>query len=332
MKQLAEDCGDSVKLSSALQGLALSHGYIGEHNAALKYSVEAQQEAQKGNDRLDVARSLWLQGSAHYRMGEAQKTLALAEQALAIVTDLNDRSEMGRCLNMMAASFYTLGQYLKAQEQWENALAIFQELGNRRLGMDMLSNLGVIADARGDYETAFQRYHSALEIAREVGYRDGEIVFLTNRGGEQVALKNYAAAEMDLRKAIELAGIEGSWCLPNTYCYHADQPGAYGDIWLWKTGYRGFLEKNRWYCIEQHVKLNTPGEKDGILRAWVDGRPAFEKTDIRFRHVDRLKIEQIWMNVYHGGTAASPYDQHLFVDNVVIATKYIGPMKTAPAR
>ena len=116
-----------------------------------------------------------------------------------------------------------------------------------------------------------------------------------------------------------------------TYCYHADQPGVYGDIWLWKTGYRGFLEKNRWYCIEQYVKLNTPGEKDGVLRAWVDGRPAFEKTDIRFRHVDRLKIEQIWMNVYHGGTAVSPYDQHLFIDNVVIAKKYIGPMKTTPA-
>jgi predicted ATPase len=222
MKQLAEECSDAARLSGALQGLALSHGYIGEHNAALRYSVEAQQEAQKVNARLDVARSLWLQGSAHYRMGEAQKTLALAEEALAIVTELTDRSEMGRCLNMMAASFYTLGQYLKAQEQWENALAIFQELGNRRLGMDMLSNLGVIADARGDYETAFQRYHSALEIAREVGYRDGEIVFLTNRGGEQVALKNYAAAEADLRKAIELAGIEGSWCLPNTYCYHAE--------------------------------------------------------------------------------------------------------------
>jgi tetratricopeptide (TPR) repeat protein len=88
--------------------------------------------------------------------------------------------------------------------------------------MDTLSNLGVIADARGDYEAAFQHYHSALEIAREVGYRDGEIVFLTNRGGEQVALKNYAAAEADLRKAIELAGIDGSWCLPNTYYYHAE--------------------------------------------------------------------------------------------------------------
>jgi hypothetical protein len=46
-----------------------------------------------------------------------------------------------------------------------------------------------------------------------------------------------------------------------------------------------------------------------------------------YRTVDALKIEQIWMNVYHGGTAVSPYDQHLYVDNVVVARQYIGPMR-----
>ncbi len=43
-------------------------------------------------------------------------------------------------------------------------------------------------------------------------------------------------------------------------------------------------------------------------------------------YVAKLKIEQIWMNVYHGGKIPSPYDQHLFIDNVVIANKYIGPL------
>ena len=111
-----------------------------------------------------------------------------------------------------------------------------------------------------------------------------------------------------------------------TYCYYADQPGTYGDSWPWTKAYKGFLLKNQWHCVEQYVKMNTPGLHDGIIRAWVDGRPAFEKEDIMFRTVERLKIEQIWMNVYHGGTAVSPYDQHLYVDNVVIARQYIGPM------
>ncbi len=112
-----------------------------------------------------------------------------------------------------------------------------------------------------------------------------------------------------------------------TYCYHADMEGNYGSHWVWQKDYRGFLENNRWYCLEQYVKLNAPGEKNGILRAWMDGRLAFEKTDIRFRDVEKLKIEQLWMNVYHGGTRPSPYDQHVFIDQVVIAKKYIGPMK-----
>jgi len=222
MKKLAEECNDPIKLSSALQGLATSHGYIGEHNNTLKYSVDAQQVALAANARLELAKALWTEGLAHYRLGDPQKTLSIAKQALEITTELNNHNEMGRSLNLMAASLYALGQYEQAESTWERALAIFEELGNRRLGMDTLSNLGVIADALGDYETAFQRYHSALEIAREVGYRDGEIVFLTNRGGEQVALKNYVAAEADLRKAIELAGTGGSWCLPNTYYYLAE--------------------------------------------------------------------------------------------------------------
>lgn len=117
-----------------------------------------------------------------------------------------------------------------------------------------------------------------------------------------------------------------------TYCYHADQKGPYGEVWLWQNDYRGYLVKNRWYSIEQHLKMNAPGKKDGIIRAWVDGHLAFEKTDIRFRNVKHLKIEQIWMNVYHGGKASSPYDQHLFIDNVVIANKYIGPMKISTRR
>jgi hypothetical protein len=38
----------------------------------------------------------------------------------------------------------------------------------------------------------------------------------------------------------------------------------------------------------------------------------------------------VWMNVYYGGKPPSPKDQHLFIDNVVIAREYIGPMVDGP--
>ena len=112
------------------------------------------------------------------------------------------------------------------------------------------------------------------------------------------------------------------------YCYHADMEDTYGTNWVWSKGYRGYLATNRWYCIEQYCQLNSPGKKNGILRGWVDGHAAFEKTDVRFRLTDKLKIEQVWMNLYHGGKAPSPHDQHTFMDNVVIARSYIGPMSS----
>ena len=109
------------------------------------------------------------------------------------------------------------------------------------------------------------------------------------------------------------------------YCYHADMTGKYGSGWVWDREQRGYLENNRWYCIEQHVRLNTPGENDGVLRAWVDGRLAFEKTDVRFRDVKRLKIETIWLNIYHGGRWTAESDHHLYIDDVVISREPIGP-------
>lgn len=110
------------------------------------------------------------------------------------------------------------------------------------------------------------------------------------------------------------------------YCYHMDMKGRYGSEWVWDRDELGRLLNNRWYCIEQHVRLNTLGQRDGILQGWVDGHLAFERTDIRFREVDTLKIESVWLNVYLGGLWTSASDHHLYLDEVVISKRPIGPL------
>jgi len=102
--------------------------------------------------------------------------------------------------------------------------------------------------------------------------------------------------------------------------------GQYGDNWLWNTNRLGDLENNRWFCIEQFARMNTPGRNDGILRGWVDGKLAFEKTDVRMRDVDALKIETVWLNVYYGGTWTAKADYHLYIDEVVISRRSVGPL------
>jgi hypothetical protein len=111
-----------------------------------------------------------------------------------------------------------------------------------------------------------------------------------------------------------------------SYAYHADQKDRYGDLWVWSLGPRGFLENNRWYAIEHYVKMNTPGRNDGIYRVWLDGRLVFEKTDIRYRDIPRIKIQKIHVNYWHGGMTPSPYDQDVFIDNLVVSREYVGPM------
>ena len=111
------------------------------------------------------------------------------------------------------------------------------------------------------------------------------------------------------------------------YCYHMDMKGRYGSNWVWNRDDLGFLENNRWYCLEQFVKLNSPGKADGILRGWVDGKLAFEKTDVRMRSVNRLKIEAVWVNFYLGGTWSAEREHHAYIDEAVISRHPIGPMK-----
>jgi hypothetical protein len=108
-----------------------------------------------------------------------------------------------------------------------------------------------------------------------------------------------------------------------TYAYHAAGEDFFGDEWDWNLATQ-LLERNQWYCLEQHVKMNTPGAQDGVLRAWIDDVPAFEKRDLYLRDTPVIKIEKIWMNVYHGGTAKAVKDLDLYIDNVVIARRRIG--------
>jgi hypothetical protein len=113
-----------------------------------------------------------------------------------------------------------------------------------------------------------------------------------------------------------------------TYLYHGDMKGYFGDHEMWVRDYRGFLAKGRWYCLEVHVKLNTGSDRNGVLRGWVDGRLAYERRDLRYRiGTDTLKIERAWMNIYHGGTGKIPRDGTVYLDNVVVAKKYVGPIR-----
>ena len=121
----------------------------------------------------------------------------------------------------------------------------------------------------------------------------------------------------------------GSLVKVGYYCYHADMTGTYGDHLGWEIDSLGYLTRNQWHCIEAYVKMNTitggQGNNDGVLRGWVNGNLAYQNTGLRFRDTSWLKIEEVWFNIYVGGSWTAPRDMELFFDNVVIARNFIGP-------
>ncbi len=132
----------------------------------------------------------------------------------------------------------------------------------------------------------------------------------------------------------------------NVYCYHMDQGRKWGDL-LFPTGEvvppenerlfaEGFLprpnlnvERGHWYCYEIMVSANTPGERDGRVAFWVDGKLAGDFPNLRFRDVETLKPNNVIICVHSSSTHAN---KTLWYDDVVAATAYIGPMKPRDAQ
>ncbi|WP_152663015.1 polysaccharide lyase [Arsukibacterium ikkense] len=104
------------------------------------------------------------------------------------------------------------------------------------------------------------------------------------------------------------------------YAYYPDNGQNHGAVMYWHSSNNPIVP-GKWYRITQFVKLNTPGQQNGILRAWVNQQAVFERTNIRFRDTTDLKIERLWLNFYHGGTAKPVQLMELYIDNIILATE-----------
>jgi hypothetical protein len=82
-------------------------------------------------------------------------------------------------------------------------------------------------------------------------------------------------------------------------------------------------DRGRWYCYELMVAANTPGLSDGRIAFWVDGRLAAEFPNLRFRTVGALKINRVDIGIYE---SRRPGLRRVWIDDVVVATSYIGPI------
>jgi len=125
------------------------------------------------------------------------------------------------------------------------------------------------------------------------------------------------------------------------YSYHLDKRGPWGENY--EVARKVPIQVGTWHSVERHMKLNSvdparsdPAVADGIEELWVDGVLTIRKADVRFRRAPHLRITFFSLETYYHGLPEqfgreSPIK--VYVDNVVVARRYIGPMgKPAPAR
>lgn len=87
-----------------------------------------------------------------------------------------------------------------------------------------------------------------------------------------------------------------------------------------------YIKFDEWYCYEIGLYLNTPGKSDGEARFWINGVLQSRAVNMRFRDIESLTPETVHLNL-HRTTEQFPHTMKRYVDNIVIATRYIGPMK-----
>ncbi len=120
------------------------------------------------------------------------------------------------------------------------------------------------------------------------------------------------------RTMFEATGTEGASSGEvrlGTYLYHLDQAGTCGDQILWQPG---VIQQDRWYCVEGHVRMNTPGQNDGQVDAWVDRVPTLRWPDVAFRRVgeEGIGVRHLWVNFYFGGSVVNPTDLTATIDEI----------------
>ncbi len=82
-------------------------------------------------------------------------------------------------------------------------------------------------------------------------------------------------------------------------------------------------DADAWFCIEAHVRLNDPGQSNGVQEFWVNGKLEARRTGLNFvgtyadYGINAIFLENYW-------NAGSPKLQERYFDSFVVSTRRVG--------
>ncbi len=90
-----------------------------------------------------------------------------------------------------------------------------------------------------------------------------------------------------------------------------------------KTAIFSTEDSGQWRCVEAHVRLNDPDQKNGVQAFWIDEQLEVRREDLDFvgtyteYAINAIFFENHW-------NAGSPVEQERYFDNIVVSTQRIG--------
>lgn len=200
------------------------------------------------------------------------------------------------------------------------------------------------ADGAGEYvpeipidDVAYFRLYLRMQDGFSTGTSD-QVKLMAIRGAVDIE-SSYGGAGQSPRES-GMDGFAADLCIDGSrslhfYYYHLDQGGGWGDFASCKLSFfrSAKISPGKWYCLEFMLRTNVPRQKNGQLSAWLDGKLIGHVAKIRFRNSEKVKIQRLAVYSYFGGSDyedASPKDQRIYVDNIVISRSPIGCLVSNP--
>ncbi len=83
--------------------------------------------------------------------------------------------------------------------------------------------------------------------------------------------------------------------------------------------------KGEWQDMRQQVRLNEPGEDDGRIQIWMNGKEVLHQQGMRYRGVENLEFGGVFFSTFFGGsdsTWATPIDTHIDFANFHVDDRF----------
>jgi len=104
-----------------------------------------------------------------------------------------------------------------------------------------------------------------------------------------------------------------------------------GDRFWWNTeGSQAVFERGKWHHIEMRMRLNTPGQFDGLMEGWLDGVKAASHPNFYFRDAPTAGANIAWVffSTFFGGSSSDIWqarkDEHAWFDEFTVSRSRIG--------